>query len=137
MSTPLSWSTWVVQLVWPTLLTVWLVYSRRLHHAETMRLLDQGLDLHDLLEVRERWRIRWGLLIGAGMLSLGSVLTPFVSPSHLMRGDVRAILFFSSSVFLVAMGLIILVAYGIWGSRFARSVAAKTRNASRESEENR
>jgi hypothetical protein len=56
------------------LVVAWVIWSRYLYHKETMKLAEMGGNARDALELRERWRVRWGLLVGAGVISIGVVI---------------------------------------------------------------
>jgi len=108
-------------------LFAWLAWSRYLHHKEVLALHDRGGDWQVLVALRERWRIRWGmlagiivLLAGAGGLAAGLVIMQTTDRvGDRVGGGVVAT--FGGSV--AAVGLVVLIAHIIWGRGRAAAAA--------------
>ncbi len=112
---------------------VFLAWSRYLSYKERMALLEKGGDWCASVEMGERWRTRWGMLVGAillayGLVSFCALLFPrlIVDPSAGERlGDYIWVGFLYGSI-----GAIVLIAHIVWGRRASamwaryRSVAA-------------
>jgi hypothetical protein len=110
----------------------WLIWSRYLYHKETMKLADMGLDREahwPSLEIRERWRLRWGMLAGAAIAAAGlaggigllvymGIARPrpgFLSTTAGgLEPEVLTVLLLLC-VFLMIVGAVTLVAHSSWG----------------------
>ena len=111
----------------------WLAWNRYLHHKETMALLAKGADWRPTLEARDRWRIRWGILVGALIMAYGvasalgaTILWPWV------RGPEPRSDWIWVGVLHPLIGAIIVVAHAIWGIRGRRKAAVSATSESRE-----
>jgi len=100
----------------------WLAWNRYLYHKELMRLPDAGRDSREALRMKERWRMRQGLLSGAKLLALGVAIAVAMviagnRPTYVGRavaGPGEMLLLISAAVFLVVIGLATIVAYAMW-----------------------
>jgi hypothetical protein len=108
-------------IVFIVALFAWLAWSRYLHHKEVLLLQERGGDWQSLIALRERWRIRWGILagtivlfVGAGLLIMGLV----IGRTDATGGDVVGIF----GGFIAAAGLAVLVSHIIWGRAQAAAI---------------
>jgi hypothetical protein len=91
----------------------WLVWSRYLHHQEVKLLLEKGGDARVLLEVRQRWQVRWGIVIGVIVLVIGIAvaIAGLVIPMH----NQERLASYVIGGCLASIGLVIAGAHLIWG----------------------
>jgi len=102
----------------------WLAWNRYLYHKELMKLPDAGRDSREALRMKERWRMRQGLLSGAKLLALGVALAVIANKCETVAGrrligPPEMVLLLGAGVFLFVMGTITLTAYAIWSRRDA------------------
>jgi len=105
------------------------VVTRYFHHRETMKILEVGGDTRQALQVRERWRVRSGILLGAlmaviGVASLAGVVIYTQLLAITLAGapkprtgilDVPSMtVVVAAAVFLILIGVTTLVAHTIW-----------------------
>ena len=105
----------------------WLVWNRWLSHKETMKLTEAGGDSRAALQLRERWRTRWGILWAVRVLALGLAAAaalhfaeswePRFGLGRRMIGPELALLLAAAAAFLLTIGAVTLVAYAIWSRR--------------------
>jgi hypothetical protein len=105
------------------------VVTRYFHHRETMKILEVGGDTRQALQLRERWRVRSGILLGAlmaviGVASLAGVVIytqllaitlagmPKPRTGILDVPSMTAVV--AAAVFLILIGVTTLVAHTIW-----------------------
>jgi len=111
------------------ILLVWVPWNRYLHHKEALLLLQKGGEetggaWYALLEMRERWRIRWGILVGVIMMALGvAIMLPaFIGPrtigptGHSAAASTILPLAFMGG-FITIVGIILTVAHAIWARK--------------------
>lgn len=120
-------------------LLVWVPLNRYLQHKEVMLLLEKGGEetggvWYALLETRERWRLRWGLLAGAAMTVLGIAMSVaiqfYMQTGAWSTGHMDAEALTTSvavSMFLIIMGLITLLSHAMWARK---RIAGSTGNES-------
>lgn len=119
-----------------------LAWSRWLSHKETMRLAELGGDAHALLQSRERWRVRHGILWAVRVLLVGLAIGIFglVGLSALATVAVGARggdpmgrhLVFAAPLLLLALAFVVvgaatLIAYALWARRDAGVLRAGLR----------
>jgi len=116
--------------VLPTMLFVFgvlglLAWNRWLSHKETMRLAELGGGSRETLGLRERWRARHGVLWAVRVLAIGVALAVALViadnwDTYLGRrviGGKEMLLLTGAAVFLLLVGAVTLIAYGIWSRR--------------------
>jgi hypothetical protein len=117
-------------IVFIVALFAWLAWSRYLHHKEVLLLQERGGDWQALVAMRERWRIRWGILAGTIVLFVGGgilIMGRVIGRTDAVGGDVVGIL----GGFIAAAGLAVLVAHIIWGrGQAAAIVSSRTEDKS-------
>jgi len=97
-----------------------LAWNRHLHNKEALSLVEKGGDWHSFLEMRERWRIRNGMLAGAVLLAIGVACLGIIvilreDPISSYPGGLGGAIFiaFSAAVFTI-IGAIVTIAHVIW-----------------------
>jgi len=96
-------------------LIAWLAWSRYLYHQELKLVMEKGGDWQRLVQVRERWQIRWGIVAGLVVLIVGAgtALSGLVIP---MNAQERLAVYIIGAS-LTAVGLLIAIAHLIWRSK--------------------